>query len=137
MLVRCLFRVACTFVLHIEFHGTPLSLAPRHLYAFAFLRIATSFIATNHVLLTERGAKFSEYLSTLPAPDDFTSALVHTPRFAHLLRDECTLCFSRRLASPIQLFHALAWLVLGAPPRRRGARFTTAEWRHPRRTGGV
>jgi len=102
-------------------HSTHLSLAHCHLYTFALLRISISFLPTNHVLFfTERGAVLFTS-ETLPPPNNLTSALVHTPHFAHLLRDECTLRFSRRLACPIQLFHALARLVLCPPPRHREA----------------
>ena len=115
-------RGAHTSHLHIARRPTPFSLAPSHrLYTFAFLRISVSFLPTNHVLLlAERDANFFN-TKTLPPSNDLTPALVHTPGFARLLSDECALCSSRRLAFPLQLFHAFTGLVLWTPTRDREA----------------
>ena len=131
-LVQRLSRVAHLPSAHRPFHA-----APGHLYTLAFLRIGISFLPTSHVfLLTERGPVLFTS-ETIPPPDDLTSALVHTPRFAHLLRNERALCFSRRVTRPVQLFYALAWLVFCPPPGRREARFPTSEWSRPRCARGI
>ena len=112
-------------------HSTPFPLASGHLYTFAFLRISISFLPTHHVLLlTERDAHLLS-TETLSTSDYLASALVHTPCFARLLRDECAIRFSRCFTCPLQLFHALAGFVLCASPRRREARFTTFKRTRP------
>ena len=86
---------------HTHLHAL-FSLASGQLHTFpAFLCISISFLTTNHVLLLTERSAYLFIAKTIPTSNDLTSALVHTKRFARFLRDECALCFSRRLACPL------------------------------------
>ena len=94
---------ACSMLISRGAHNSTLfSLASGQLHTFsAFLCISISFLTTNYVLLLTQRSAHLFIAETVPPSNNLASALVHTQRFARILRDECALCFSRRFTCPL------------------------------------